>query len=287
MNILTLGCSYTSWYWPTWPNYLQTLAGDQHRVVNVAHKGDSNFIIAHKLAYMLNRDSWDCVLPMWSGSTRRSVLIDSSNINKFTAIHGCDQDFYTKIYANTLGHQQYVNITEIQSIFNTVNPLAGLTDSHTRSDYDVFLGVTMLQNAGLRQYNMFYHSHDQRLFSIKQRLAHVGDFSTFDWIHAHPQTFPFDVDKTISIEIDVHPLPHRHFELAEKICDQLGIDKHNYTQAKAQAQQLTSKILHILDKLQAQVTQDNLAVIQGKYLQLLAMLPECSASHGHQQFQFP
>ena len=138
MKILTLGCSYTSWKWPTWPDYLQQLLGPEHEVVNCGQKGDSNFIIAHKLNYLLKHYHWDKVFVMWTGSTRESLIIDDTNKQKVANLQNCpDLEVWEKIYANKLGDQLYVNINELKHEFKDFFPAYGTLDHHIKSDYEI------------------------------------------------------------------------------------------------------------------------------------------------------
>lgn len=279
MRILTLGCSYTSWKWPTWPDYLAQLLGPNHTVVNAGHKGDSNFIISHKLAYFLKNYQWDKIIVMWSGSTRESIIVDNTNKVKIAELQNCDLDIWPKIYANTLGDQMYVNINELRPEYKLFFPATGTLDHHIKSDYNVFLGEQMLQNAGVEQYNMFYHSHRLRIDSIRQRLGHVGTFDSFNWIDSYPDTFPFETEKIGNI--DNHPLPLRHFELAENICNTLKIDKQDYNNIKSQAQNITAKIKTVMDSLESQVTESNKLDLRLKFNTIISKFPGCK---DHQQF---
>jgi hypothetical protein len=284
MNILCLGCSYTSWYWPTWPDYLQKLLGTGHQVVNVAHKGDSNFIIAHKLDYCLKNYPWSQIVVMWSGSSRKSLLVDDTNRDKIIQLQGGDEYFWRKIMVNTIGSTQYINLNELHPENKPFFPAPGQLDNYVRSDYDVLLGMNMLQKAGVTCYNMFYHAHQQRRTSIESRLSHVADFSSFNWINNYTDTFPFE---TVMPEypIDVHPLPIKQFILAEKICNTLGIDKQNYNQTFDQAQNLTDKINKVTQALYPQITPDNQNQIKLKYLDTIKKFPDCN-SRGHTPFSF-
>lgn len=282
MKILTLGCSYTSWKWPTWPDYLRKLTG--HEVVNLGQKGDSNFIISHKLNYALKHYKWDIIIPMWSGSARESILVDKTNISAVAKLkNNCDIDIFDKIYANKLGGQMYVNINEVafdQELLKFF-PGNGRSDDHVKSDYNVLLGESMLRLSGLRHYNMFYYDHGTRLSAIKQHLGHISNFESFDWLEQWPSSFPWDKEKIG--KIDNHPLPLRHFELAENICDTLKLDKQDYTSTFQQAQTLTAKLQAVMAMLEPQVSDNNLQELRLKFNGLVAKMPGCI---NHKQFIF-
>lgn len=281
MKILALGCSYTSWKWPTWPDYLRQLTGAE--VVNLGQKGDSNFIIAHKLNYALKHYKWDIVIPMWTGSARESILVDSTNIEAVAKLkNNCDVDIFDKIYANKLGDQMYVNINEVafdQELLKFF-PGHGRLDDHVKSNYDVFLGELMLRSSGLRYYNMFYYDHGTRVSALRDKLGHISDFSSFDWLE-HNECFPWDSEKIG--KIDNHPLPLRHFELAENICNALQLDKQDYTSTLHQAQLLTAKLQTVMAMLEPQVSDNNLLELRLKFNGLVAKLPGCK---NHQTFKF-
>lgn len=282
MKILALGCSYTSWKWPTWPDYLRQLTG--HEVVNLGQKGDSNYIIAHKLDYALKNYDWDLVLAMWTGSARDSILVDDSNIETVAKIkNNCDVDIFDRIYANKLGDELYVNINEVSfdQELKKFFPGSGRLDNYVKSDYDVFLGESLLHFSGCRYYNMFYFDHDQRLDAIRARLGHVNEFASFDWLGDEKNIFIYDNEKIG--KIDNHPLPSRHFELAEKICDALDLDKQDYNKTHQQAQELTAKIQAVMALLEPKVTQDNLLELRLKFNTVISKLPGCK---NHQQFRF-
>jgi hypothetical protein len=282
MKILTLGCSYTSWKWPTWPDYLRQLTGAD--VVNLGQKGDSNFIISHKLNYALKNYSWDLVIAMWTGSARESILVDSTNIEAVGRLkNNCDVDIFDKIYANKLGDQMYVNINEVafdQELLKFF-PGHGRLDDHVKSDYNVLLGESMLRLSGLRHYNMFYFDHETRLSALRQHLGHIGNFESFDWLAQWPTCFPWDKEKIG--RIDNHPLPLRHFELAENICNTLKLDKQDYTLTLQQAQTLTAKIQTAMAFLESQVSDSNLLELRLKFNGLVAKMPNC---RDHKQFIF-
>jgi len=275
MKILTLGCSYTSWKWPTWADYLSQLAGSEHQVVNCGQVGDSNFIITHKLSYLLKHYQWDKVLIMWSGGKRQSVLIDHDNQHSVADLQDCSQlDVWQKLYANTLNDQLYVNINELKPEFKNFFPAYGRTDHHTKSDHSILLGELMLQTAGIDCYNMFYFNHDHRRKDIVNNLGHVTDFRSFNWLDSYPETFPYDTEK-IKSDIDNHPLPDKHFELAEKICGTLNLHKHNYNQTLAQAQHITSKISKIKETFRHSVTPETKLQLQLKFNTLISRIPGC------------
>ena len=54
--ILTSGCSFTQYRWPTWANYLKAWStkGRPHRVVNVGEAGIDNSIITYRMVDYLN-----------------------------------------------------------------------------------------------------------------------------------------------------------------------------------------------------------------------------------------
>jgi hypothetical protein len=279
MRILALGCSYTSWKWPTWPTYLEQLLGPGVEIVNGGQKGDSNFIIVHKLNYFLKNYQWDKIIVMWTGSTRDSLIVDDTNRAKIAELQHCDLDIWEQIYANNLGGQLYVNINELRPEYKLFFPATGTLDHHIKSDYDVFLGLQMLQNSGIEYYNMFYYAHELRKNSIQARLGHIGKFDSFNWIDDYKDTFPFDTSRTGNI--DNHPLPSRHFELAEKICDTLNLDKQYYTDIKSQATDITAKIKKIMDPLELQVTEQNKLKLRLQFNNIVARLPGC---RDHKQF---
>ena len=56
MIILTSGCSFTQYKWPTWANYLKEWSTKKlpHQVVNVGDAGVDNSIIAYRVIDYLN-----------------------------------------------------------------------------------------------------------------------------------------------------------------------------------------------------------------------------------------
>lgn len=78
MNLIVSGCSFTSWIYKTWPDYLQTLLPNVN-LHQLGHPGAGNYYIRKSVVNHINSNKFNpsdtIVLVMWSGISRRDLEV--------------------------------------------------------------------------------------------------------------------------------------------------------------------------------------------------------------------
>ena len=79
--ILTAGCSFTKYKWPTWANFISWFE-PEHRIINLGAAGSSNETIQRSLYTGINKSkSVDKAFVMWSGTNRYEIVHDKIDEN--------------------------------------------------------------------------------------------------------------------------------------------------------------------------------------------------------------
>ena len=79
--ILTAGCSFTIYKWPTWANFISWFE-PEHRIINLGAAGSSNETIQRSLYTGVNKSkSVDKAFVMWSGTNRYEIVHDKIDEN--------------------------------------------------------------------------------------------------------------------------------------------------------------------------------------------------------------
>ena len=79
--ILTAGCSFTKYKWPTWANFISWFE-PEHRIINLGAAGSSNETIQRSLYTGVNKSkSVDKAFVMWSGTNRYEIVHDKIDEN--------------------------------------------------------------------------------------------------------------------------------------------------------------------------------------------------------------
>jgi len=109
MNAIAHGCSFTRWYWPCWPEFVEWFT--PYNVVNEGELGSANETIARKVLNSAHNDPKHIYI-MWSGTNRYEVWYGNGLIK-------------TGGHPETEHHKYYVKhfLNEGQNLYKTLEKI--------------------------------------------------------------------------------------------------------------------------------------------------------------------
>lgn len=106
-SLVTFGCSFTGYCWPTWADWLSVYYGD---FLNVAVPGSGNRAIYHKLVKYLNSKvdfSKEQIIIQWSSCVREDKYLKGDDLTYLSCGNITNTPYYTKEYiSNHFSFQQ-------------------------------------------------------------------------------------------------------------------------------------------------------------------------------------
>ena len=202
MIILTSGCSFTQYKWPTWANYLKEWSTKKlpHQVVNVGDAGVDNSIIAYRVIDYLNNR-----IP----------------VGRYEPAH--DPKDVAKVCVMWTGHERYcpqwqdiVTHTDLKYVGEHFHPNERLRNLAMCID-----AVNLLcQSKDIECYNFFYFQ-----FTPEER-RYLKLMTTGSWNLNHTAFSMHRSDET-PVYDDIHPTPLDQWKFAnEVVAPSIGIVKN-------------------------------------------------------------
>ena len=217
-RLLVAGCSFTSYFWPTWADYI---APNFDSYTNLAIPGSDNATIARNVTAMA--EPGDTVVIMWSSYARHSYEITTWNdsVNQFGGTNISDQYYFTNIFnqferfLTSLDYLQWVATDSIVRGYKTIH----------LSAFPYLLGEMCSPIA------------DNMLPLIKEKQFYIDLINKNDLLTFSSNYKKLDIQWVRNNQVfdDNHPTPIAHYDYADQIVKPLlGIDKLKISRAQAQ-----------------------------------------------------
>jgi hypothetical protein len=221
-KLFTFGCSYTSFHWPTWPDFLRPV---YNKVYNYAHAGAGNTYIFSHFMHAINQNlvnKEDTVIVQWSGLPREDKIF--SGHTTFTTgglIYNnpsYDEAYYSKYYSPyQKGLELITYIKAVRLICKNLGIKYKMFNMFPQWVSD-FLGEPYGYDTALYQ-NAYSELTKNGLLNEIKKLNNNSDF-----IQISLEEFNLDNRKQIGYQcvngkasMDSHPTPYIHYRYAKEV----------------------------------------------------------------------
>lgn len=221
-NLITFGCSYTMYHWPTWPDFLRPV---YNKVYNYGHAGAGNtYIFLHFMhainQNIINKD--DTVIIQWSGLPREDKMF--SNHTTFTTgglvynNPSYDKEYYDKYFTPYQKGVELISyIKAVRLLCNNIGVKYKMFNMFPQWVGD-FLGEPYGYDTSLYQ-NAFLELQKNGILKQIEKLNDSTDF-----IQTSLEEFSLDNREQVGFlckngkaGIDNHPTPYIHYRFAKEV----------------------------------------------------------------------
>ena len=220
-NLITFGCSFTKFDWPTWADFLSTYYDEY---TNYGQAGSGNRAIFHRIIeYISNKQdfSQDQIVIQWSSCAREDKYIKNSNQNYLCAGNITNNPFYDKEYVHS-------HFSFQQSLVETINYIKVVKDlltchniSYTMTFMlDLRIGPHLGEPGFNSNYEYITEAELKECKSVFDRLDRLVDKNfTYSCISMHQLDSREEVycySNKGETNPDSHPSPNQHYTFMEK-----------------------------------------------------------------------
>ena len=191
-RLITSGCSYTEYAWPTWATYLGRHA---HSNINVGRSGSDNAGIARRVMDIVQPN--DVVVILWSGFDRWNSYSDAPIFNPIDkdknhwARHGCMNIRHKRFYVD--------HYHKVERFYTTMDYIK-LIDCHSQANsYTAYHFSAFPLFLGESEFEI-----DQRLVEIYNKFSIANNFLLDDNLEDHKLRLKNDPENW-------HPTPETHW----------------------------------------------------------------------------
>ena len=229
-RLFVIGCSYTSYCWPAYGEYLGT---GYKQVYNFGKAGAGNEYIFNTTCNVFDRykpNENDTVIVQWSGVGRKDIIQYDSEI--YTTVGNLDwQDLYPKKYV-----KKYFNIAQSASLLisyvlsvdaiSKQSKCKFITFNMLDPWFDLFYGEPFNTNVFDEQYRYIADLYPfDRLKETFKKVNALRSLEDFCWEYALDT--PLYILADGKLQQDTHPSTHQHYLYAKYINKEhnLGIEE--------------------------------------------------------------
>jgi hypothetical protein len=220
-NLITFGCSYTKFDWPTWADFLSSYYSTY---TNYGKAGSGNRAIFHKIIkYLDSKENFtqDQVIIQWSSCAREDKYDKHSNQEYLCAGNITNNPFYTKEYVD-----KYFSFQ--QDLVETVNYIKTVKDLLEYHNIKYLMTFMLDLRIGTHLGEPGFNSNFEYLTEIElnkckpifKKLDYLVDNNFTDLCITMHQLDCSDKVYCFSpkgeVNPDSHPSPNQHYSFMEK-----------------------------------------------------------------------
>lgn len=220
-NLITFGCSFTNFVWPTWADFLSTYYDS---FTNHGQAGSGNRAIFHRIIEYVNSKqdfSQDQIVIQWSSCAREDKYIKNSSQNYLCGGNITNNPFYDKEYVhNHFSFQQ--SLVETTNYIKAVKDLLAYHNiSYTMTFMlDLRIGPHLGEPGFNSNYEYITEAELKECKPVFNRLDKLVDENfTYSCISMHQLDSREEVycySNQGETNPDSHPSPKQHYTFMEK-----------------------------------------------------------------------